>query len=258
MARRQPGLPDSVVGLVPAAGDGLHHRLDDAPVLVLHRAARGRDGGDEIGDRAEDVELDLAVGGVADPHRPRPGVPGQRVDHGLGAELEPFDRVEGMQPLRVAAGPRDAPVDPVQKRLGLVERAEVDEHARRHRSVAEPAVAVVPVAHAAELLGERHRRRGQDRACRLVDEAAQRQRAADDLLPRDFGQPEPGDPVERRLLGPRLPILDRIGMRVDVVGVEAQLERDVSSGGREIDDRRAPCRGRRPRRRPTRRRGHRA
>ena len=35
VARRQPGLPDPVVGLVPAAFDRLHHRLDDAPVLVL-------------------------------------------------------------------------------------------------------------------------------------------------------------------------------------------------------------------------------
>ena len=35
VARRQPGLPDAVVGLVPAALDRLHHRLDDAPVLVL-------------------------------------------------------------------------------------------------------------------------------------------------------------------------------------------------------------------------------
>ena len=191
VARRQPGLPDAVVGLVPATRDGLHHRLDDAPVLVLHRAARGRDGGDEVGDRAEDVELDLAVGGVADAHRPRAGVAGQRLDDGLGAELEPFDGVERVQPLRVAAGARDAPVDPVQERLGLGERAEVDEHARRHRGVAQPAVAVVPVADAAELLGQRRRRRGEDRPGRLVAEPAQRQRAADHLLPGDVGQPRP-------------------------------------------------------------------
>ena len=227
-------------------------------MLVLHRAACGRDSGDEVGDRAEDVELDLAVGGIADAHRPRAGIAGQRFDHGLGAELEPFDGVEGMQPLRMAARARDAPVDPVQERLGLGERAEVDEHARRHRRVAEPAVAVVPVAHAAELLGERHRCCGEDRPGRLVAEAPQRQRAADDLLPGDLGELEAGDPVERRLLGSRLPILDRVGMGVDVVGVEAQLERDVPPGGREVDDGLAPCHGRRPRRHPTRRRGRRA
>ena len=66
-------------------------------------------------------------------------------------------------------------------------------------------------------------------------EAAQRQRAADDLVPGDLGQPEPGDPVQPRLLGPRLPILDRLGVRIDAVGVEAQLQRDLPAGGREID-----------------------
>ena len=52
-----------------------------------------------------------------------------------------------------------------------------------------------------------------------------------------IGELEPRDPVERRLLGPRLPVLDRVGMGLDVVGVEAELERHVSSGGREVDDR---------------------
>ena len=69
VARRQPGLPDAVIGLVPAAFDGVHHRLDDAPVLVAHRAAGLDDGGEQIGDRAEDVQLDLPVGGVADADR---------------------------------------------------------------------------------------------------------------------------------------------------------------------------------------------
>ena len=150
--------------------------------LVAHRAARVGDGGDQVGDRAEDVELDLAVGRVADPDRPRAGVAGQGVDDGLGPELEPVDRVERVQPLRVAAGALDAAVDPAQQRLGLLERAEVDQRPRGHRRVAQPAVAVVPVADAAELLRQRRGRRGEDRAGRLVAEPAQRQRAAQHLL----------------------------------------------------------------------------
>ena len=237
VARRQPGLPDPVVRFVPAATDRLHHRLDDAPVLVLDRSARSRDGGHEIGDRPEHVELDLAVGCVPDPHRPRPGVAGQRLDHGLRPELESLDRVERVQPLRMAARAGDATVDPVQERLGLIECAEVDEHPRRHCGITQPAVPVVPVAHAAELLGERHRRRREDRAGWPVAEAAQGQRASDDVFPGDVGELEPADPVERRLLGPRLTILDRVGVGLDVVGVEAQLEGNVPTGGREVDHR---------------------
>ena len=205
-------------------------------MLLLHRPACGRNSGDEVGDRAEDVELDLAVGCIADADRPRAGIAGQRLDHGLGPEFEPFDGVEGMQPLRMTARAHDAPVDPVQERLRLGERAEVDEHARRHRGVAEPAVAVVPVPHAAELLGERHRRCGEDRPGRPMAEAAQCQRAAYDVLPCDVGELEARDPVERRLLRPRLPVLDRVGMGADVVRVEAQLERHVPPGSREVDD----------------------
>ena len=75
-------------------------------------AARSATRRDQVGDRAEHVELDLAVGGVADPHRPGAGVPGQRVDHGLGAELVAVDRVQRVQPLRVPAGALDAPAAP--------------------------------------------------------------------------------------------------------------------------------------------------
>ena len=52
VAGRQPGLPDAVVRLVPAPLDGLHHRLDDPPVLVAHRAAGLDDRCEQIGDRA--------------------------------------------------------------------------------------------------------------------------------------------------------------------------------------------------------------
>ena len=46
-----------------------------------------REGCNEVGDRPEDVELELAVGGVADAYRPGAGVAGQGVDDRLGAEV---------------------------------------------------------------------------------------------------------------------------------------------------------------------------
>ena len=50
------------------------------------RAARLGQGGHQVGHRAEHVELHLAVGGVADPHRAGAGVAGQRLDDRLRAE----------------------------------------------------------------------------------------------------------------------------------------------------------------------------
>ena len=70
------------------------------------------DGRHQVGDRAEHVELDLAVGGVADADRPRPGVAGQGVDDRLGAQLVAVHGVQGVQPLRVTAGVVDHPHRP--------------------------------------------------------------------------------------------------------------------------------------------------
>jgi hypothetical protein len=69
--------PDAVVGFHPACLDGLDHGADEAPVIGRDgRAALGEEG-DEIDDRAEDVELDLVRGGVAEAHGFAVGVAGQ-------------------------------------------------------------------------------------------------------------------------------------------------------------------------------------
>ena len=68
--------------------------------------------------------------------------------------------------------------DEVEEVVGLpveAERVEAPEHERR---VADPRVAVVPVALAAGRLGQRRRRRGDHRAGRRVGQALERQRAA--------------------------------------------------------------------------------
>ena len=235
VARRQACLPDAVVGLVPASLDRLHHRLDHVPVLLPDVPARRGHGREQVGDRAEYVELDLPVGRVAHTHGPGAGVAGEGVDHCLGAELEPFEGVERVQALRMAAGALDAAVHPAQERLGLLQRAEVDEHARGHGGIAKPAVAVVPVAHAAELLGQRGRRRGEDRARRPVPQAAQRERAAEHLARRRARKSQARRPLEPRLLRPRPSLVHRIRVGIQAVGVEADLDGHRAAGGGEVD-----------------------
>jgi hypothetical protein len=58
--------PNSVVGFVPAAADGFDHGVEEADVLGGEWCAGFGEEGDQVGDNAEDVELDLLAGAVAD------------------------------------------------------------------------------------------------------------------------------------------------------------------------------------------------
>ena len=63
-------LPDAVVGLVPAALDGVDDLLDQQVMGLRERAAGDRDRVGQLDDRPEDVELHLLRRGVADAHGP--------------------------------------------------------------------------------------------------------------------------------------------------------------------------------------------
>ncbi len=52
---------------------------------------------DAVHDRAQDVELDLVVGGVADPNGPASAIAGEIIELGLGRLLVPVHRVEDLQ-----------------------------------------------------------------------------------------------------------------------------------------------------------------
>ena len=217
------------------------------------------DGGDEIGDRPEDVELDLAVGGVADAHRPRPGIAGQRLDHGLRA------RARAPRPCRAGAGApggrpcarctrRPSAGTPRPRRASRGRRARAPSSRRRAASSSgSPSCARRRAPRGATSSP----RRGSSRSGRGRARAGSA-RCARRPSWRVAGSRSPADPVEPRLLGPRLAIVDRVGMGADVVGVEAQLERHRARRRPRDRPRRAPCRGHRPRTRPTRRPARRA
>ena len=98
---------------------------------------------------------------VADPDGPRAGVAGQVVQGALGQVAAAVDGVHDLQVLGVAGDRAEQPVAP---QPGLVGVAGVDQRLEGERGVAQPAVAVVPVALAAEVLGQRGRRGGDDPA----------------------------------------------------------------------------------------------
>ena len=117
----------------------------------------------------------------------------------------PVDRVHDLQRAGLVgmvlalAGPL---LEPVHERAGLLGEAEPQERVQREGRVADPRVAVVPVARAADRLGQARRGGRDDGARRLVGQQLQRQRRARDHL-------APATPV-LRLRDPAPPELDRL------------------------------------------------
>ena len=118
----------------------------------------------DAGDLAVDVELELLGRGVADADRPRALVAGQLVELELGQAPLAADPVHDLDRRRVAGADAQQEVAEGQRLVGV---AGGEQRLEREHRVAQPAVAVVPVAHAADVLGQRRRRRGDHRAGRL-------------------------------------------------------------------------------------------
>lgn len=120
---------------------------------------------------AEYVELQLVRGAVADAHRLRVLIAGQPVELHLGQPALARDPVHDLN-LLGRSGHHAA--EPRAPRTRFVVVAAAHQREQRDRRVAQPAVAVVPVAVAADLLGQRRGGRGDDPAGRLVGERLQR------------------------------------------------------------------------------------
>ena len=96
--------------------------------------------------------------------------------------------------------------DEVEEVVGLPVEAERVERPQHERRVADPAVAVVPVALAARRLGQRRRGRREQRAARGVGEPLQRERAAlQERPPRVIGEAPAVKPVLPMMGGPHEP-----------------------------------------------------
>ena len=208
-------LPETLVGHLPVLDRALHGALEDRPDDLGQVVARLRVQVDRIEHRPPHVVLLLVVRGVADPDGPRALIPAQVVECLLDELVLAADAVHDLQ-LLLARGDVG---DEVEEVVGLAREPERVQAPQHESAVADPRVAVVPVALAADRLRERRRRRGQERPRRTVGQPLQRQRAALQVaLPRMLGElaavdplpPEVGgllDPVERLLDGGRRRVL---------------------------------------------------
>ena len=156
-------------------GPVLLAQVDAAPARLVQR----------VHHLAEHVELQLAVRGVADPHRPRRLVAGQPGDLAFGEPPLAGQAVHDLQLRRRAGG---GPQQPVAPGAGLAVEPRVHQREQRERRVTQPAEPVVPVARAAQLLRKRRRRRGHHAAGRRVGERLQRdERSHDRVVPLAVG-----------------------------------------------------------------------
>ena len=148
--------------------------------------------------------LALPVRVVADADRARALVAGQVVEDLLRQGALAVDAVHDLE-LLVALGDVGDEVEVVVRLPVEPERVEAPQGEGR---VADPAVAVVPVALAAGRLGQRGGRRGDDRAARRVGEALQRQgRALEVRAPRVVGERAAGQPVLPVVRRPHQPLV---------------------------------------------------
>ncbi len=133
-----------------------------------------------LDDLAVDVQLELPGRAVADPDGLGALVAGQPVERGLGQLALAGDAVHDLQVLRVAG---DGPQQPLAPGAGLVAVAGAQQRGEGDGGVAQPGVAVVPVALAADVLRQRGGGGGDDAAGGGVGEALEGDQGAHHGLP---------------------------------------------------------------------------
>mmetsp|Transcript_20253 Transcript_20253/g.51375 ORF Transcript_20253/g.51375 Transcript_20253/m.51375 type:complete len:596 (+) Transcript_20253:287-2074(+) len=181
-------LPDAGVGLVGELVGTLAQRLetleevdvaDGLEALVEEVLRTGHD------NAAEHVVLALRVGAVAHAHRTHATVAGERGAHHLGEVGLQADAVAGLHECavgRLGVVLRDQVGQVVQVALHGGGGAQTIEHLHHVVGVAQPAVAVVPVATAVGVLGDRGGERCHDGARVLQRAQLERDGGTDHLL----------------------------------------------------------------------------
>ena len=170
-------LPDALVGLLPDPLDEVddHRQLIPRNRRVARDAARAR-----LVERVErlavDIELELVVRPVADANRRGLFVARQPRQLDLGEAVLAAHAVHDLRVRRRAGDRAQQPVHPRARLLGV---ATEHQGVERERGIAQPAVAIVPVANATELFGKPGRRRRDDAAGRRVRQRLQRDQRTD-------------------------------------------------------------------------------
>ena len=225
MPLRPAHFPQPVVRVAPVLFQKIQQRALQRPGVPAGGQARGEAEMQRVDDLAIHVELALVDGGVADPDRGRALVAGQPGGLPLGQAALTGHAVHDLHVGRITGHRAAEPVPPGQG-LGGVPGAQ--QGLQGEGRITQPAVAVVPVAHPADVFRQRAGRRRDDPAGGLVGERLQRDQGAEHRLPvlalvgaaRGPVLPEPGG---RRQQGGRVRTARLAPMRRRVAEHERQL-----------------------------------
>src|SRR5919197_2117353 len=191
-------LPDAGVLLFPDLGELVDDSSQPLRRGVVERIAVTHVQLRRIEKIAVAAELQLSGGFVSAPEGPRAPI---------APELElllPRGRlaVEVVEHVNVRLGALDGSEQPRERRVYLDQQLEVDQSVERVRRIADPGEAVVVVAIAADPLGQRGGRSGDDRAARHVGQHSQ-----DECTPPRRVLPLP---LDRRVVEPASPVVGRV------------------------------------------------
>src|SRR5437588_2808400 len=177
-------LPDALVRLPPAGLEITEQLPLQRPGLLFLAEAVDPGLVERVEHLAVHIELKLPARGVADPDGARGLVASEPRELELRQAPLACDAVHDLQVRRIPGDRAEEPQSPVAR---LVDVVAVQKREQRQGRVPEPAIAIVPVAHAADVFGERCRRRGDDAAGRRVGQRLQHdQRAVQLVVPATF------------------------------------------------------------------------
>ena len=161
VAARTADLPDSFVGIVPVDGKVVEHGTLQLPGAFTRRQPRSACQVQRVHHLAIHVELELHRRGVAGAHRRCAAVAGKPAEFDLLQTALAGHAVQDLHVGRAARHRAQQPFPPLDRFIGV---ARQQQRIEREGGVAQPAVAVVPVAHAATCFGQRGRGRSDDAA----------------------------------------------------------------------------------------------
>ncbi len=167
-------LPDPFVGFVPVIAHVIEQALQLAPQVIGDRSAVFVVEIDRIEQLAVDIQLGLLKRAVSDANRPRAPVSLEVIQGLLLELLSPIDGVDGLKgTVRLELL---APLfQPAHEALRFAIKTQAHQAIKSKAGIANPAKAVVPVAHPADLFRQARGRRRDDGPGRRVREQFQDQ-----------------------------------------------------------------------------------
>ena len=176
-------LPDAAVGLAPVLDRLLDLLLEYRPQRLRNLLAGPGVQIHRVQHRTPDVVLLLVVGAVADPHRTGIVVSGQVAQLLLDQAALAADAIHHLKLMALIVVRAGHVGDEREEVVGLAIETQCVQAPERERRIADPGVAVVPVAFALRGFRQRRGARRQERPGRRVGQPLQRQRAALQVRP---------------------------------------------------------------------------